>query len=319
MRMRAVLALAAGLCLAAAAARADPYPSRPITIVVPAAPGGVVDMLGRMLAQRFSEAWGQQAIVENRAGANNQIAAEYVAKSAPDGHTLFVAPEVTFVVNPFLYARLTYAPADFAPVVGLVSIQHALIAHPRLPADDLTGLITLARQKPLTYGTFGVGSSGHLNMELLQALTGARFTPVHYKGAAPAMTDVLGGHIDMMFVSMGSAVSPVEARHVKLLAVGRQRLDRFPGVAAAAESGLPGYEAVSWFALFAPAGTPRDVVVKINAEVQRAFGDPAFRKAKLDPQFFEPIAGSPEQLADRLAAESTKWRQVIRDANVKTD
>src|SRR4051812_26791232 len=158
-------------------ALAQTYPSKPVTIIVPAAPGGVTDALGRVLAQRFTESWGQQVIVENRPGANNQIAAEYVAKSAADGHTLLIGPEVTFVVNPSLYEKLAYDPVnDFTPISGLVTINHALIVNPALPVDSVKDLLALAKQKPgqLNYGTFGIGSSGHLNMELLQALAGVK-------------------------------------------------------------------------------------------------------------------------------------------------
>src|SRR5215207_1160415 len=185
--MRAWLAALAALgCVACALpeAVAQGYPSKSVTLVVPAAPGGVTDALGRMLAQRFTQAWGQQAIVENKPGANNQIAAEYVAKSASDGHTLFIGPEVTFVVNPSLYAKLSYDPVkDFAPITGLVRINHAFIVNPSLPVETVKDVIELGRKKPgeLNYGTFGIGSSGHLNMELLQALAGVKFQAVHYK------------------------------------------------------------------------------------------------------------------------------------------
>src|SRR2546421_3249063 len=178
--MRTWLAAGVMTCLlsAAAAAQEANYPSKPVTIIVPAAPGGVTDALGRTLAQRFTEAWGQQVIVENKPGANNQIAAEYVTKAAPDGYSLFVAPEVTFVVNPSLYPKLPYDPIKgFTPISGLVSINHALIVNPALPAHSVEELIAFARQKPgaINYGTFGVGSSGRLNMELFQARSVASF------------------------------------------------------------------------------------------------------------------------------------------------
>src|SRR3979409_1224024 len=225
------LAVAAALCLAAAtAASAQGWPARPITIVVPAAPGGVTDALGRTLAQRFTEAWGQQVIVENKPGANNQIAAEYVTKAAPDGYTLLIGPEVTFVVNPSLYPKLAYDPVKgFTPISALVTINHALIVNPALPVESVKDLIALAKQKPgeINYGTFGVGSSGHLNMELFQALSGAKFQAVHYKGATPALTDVMAGHIQMMFISVGSAVPQRKADKGKFLAVGGgQRMGR---------------------------------------------------------------------------------------------
>jgi tripartite-type tricarboxylate transporter receptor subunit TctC len=321
MRTWLAAVLVSALFPAAAAAQATSYPSKPVTIIVPAAPGGVTDALGRMLAQRFTEAWGQQVIVENKPGANNQIAAEYVTKAAPDGYTLLIGPEVTFVVNPSLYAKLPYDPVNgFTPIVGLVTINHALIVNPALPVQNVKDLIALAKQKPgeINYGTFGVGSSGHLNMELFQALSGAKFQAVHYKGATPALTDVMAGHIQMMFISVGSAVPQWKADKVKLIAVGAgKRMALLPEVPTVAESGLPGYEAVSWFGLFGPPGMPADVVAKINAEVRNVFADPEIKKSFLERQYFESIAGTPEQLAHYIKADEPKWRKVIHDAKVK--
>src|SRR5262245_47367292 len=318
-----ILAALGGIVFAAATASAQNYPTKPVTIIVPAAPGGVTDALGRTLAQRFTEAWGQQVIVENKPGANNQIAAEYVARSPGDGHTLFIGPEVTFVVNPSLYGRLGYDPVnDFVPITGLVTINHALIVNPSLPADNVKDLLALAKAKPgeLNYGTFGIGSSGHLNMELLQALADGKLQAVHYKGATPALTDVMAGHIQMMFISVGSAVPQWKAGKVKLLAVGAaQRMPLLPEAPTVAESGIPGYGAVSWFGLFAPSGTPRPIVDKVNAEVRRIFADPEFQKNFLDRQYFESIVGTPEDLAAYLKAEEQKWGKVIRDAKVKPE
>ena len=316
------LSVAAALLLAPAGAGAETFASRPITIVVPASPGGVTDMLGRILAKRFTEKFGQ-AIVENKPGANNQIAAEYVARAAPDGHTLFIGPETTFVVNPSIYPKLNYDPVkDFTPITGLITINQALLVHPSLPVNNVKELVELARAKPgeLNYGTFGIGSSGHLNMELFQSEAGIRLTPVHYKGATPALTDVMAGHIQLMFISVGSAVPQAKAGKVRMLAVGaRKRLDALPDVPTVAESGLPGFEAVSWFGLYGPAGMPADVVAKINAEVRGLFADPEVRKTFLAPQFFEPLVDTPAELAGLLAAEAKKWGKVIRDAKIKVE
>jgi tripartite-type tricarboxylate transporter receptor subunit TctC len=303
-------------------AHAQTYPSKVINIVVPAPPGGVTDTLGRMLALRFSQVFGEQAIVENKAGANNIIAAEYVAKSPPDGHTLLIGPEVTFVANPSLYAKLPYGIKDFAPIVGLVLINHGLIVHPSLPVRSVPELIAYAKQHPgeLNYGTYGIGSTAHLNMELFQSLTGTKLVPIHYKGAAPAMTDVIAGHIQLMYVSAASAVQPAAAGQVRFLAVGAaERMALLPDVPTVAEGGVPGYRSVSWFGLFGAAGTPRPVVDKINGEVRRFFADPAVVKNFLDPQLFEPIAGTPEQLTDYLGSETQKWSKVIRDGNIKAE
>jgi tripartite-type tricarboxylate transporter receptor subunit TctC len=306
--------------LSPGALRAQDYPTKPVTIIAPAAPGGVIDRLSRILAQRFSQAWGKQVVVEHKPGANNQLAAEYVTKAAPDGYTLFVSPEVTFAVNPSLYKRLPYDPVNgFTPIAGLVIINHALLLHPSVPADNVKDLVALAKKKPgaLNYGTFGAGSTGHLNMEMFQTLSGTKLTAVHYKGATPALTDVIGGHIQAMFVSVGTAVPQWRERNVKFIAVGAgQRMPLLPEMPTVAESGVPGYEAVSWFALFGPPGMPPKVVEKINAEVRRMFADPELRKT-LDLQYFTPIVGSPEELAARVKAEEPKWRKVIQAAGLQ--
>jgi len=320
MRISLAIAVVSLLLPAAAAAQEASYPTKPVTIIVPAAPGGVTDALGRTLAQRFTEAWGQQVIVENKPGANNQIAAEYVTKAAPDGYTLMIGPETTFVVNPSLYPKLPYDPVKgFTPISGLVSINHALILNPALPVQNVKELIALAKQKPgeLNYGTFGVGSSGHLNMELFQALSGAKFQAVHYKGATPALTDVMAGHIQLMFISVGSAVPQWKADKVKLIAVGApKRMALLPEVPTVSESGLPGYEAVSWFGLFGPPAMPAEIVDKINAEVRKIFADPEIKKNFLERQYFESIAATPGQLANYIKSDEPKWRKVIHDAKL---
>ena len=323
-RLRAAAALA---CLAAAAtatgaARADNYPSRPITIIVPASPGGVTDMLGRILAQHFIADWGAEAVVENKPGANNQVAAEYVTHQPGDGYTLFIGPETTFIVNPTLYPHLAYDPVKgFTPITGLVQINHALILNPAVPADNVKELIALGKSKPgqLNYGTFGVGSSGHLNMEMFKADTGTNFVAVHYKGAAPAMQDVIAGHIQLMFVSVGTALPQAKAGTVKLIGIGApKRMALLPDIPAIAET-VPGYTAVSWFALFGPAGMPPEVVAKINGEVRKTFADPNVQQSFLDKQYFESLAGSPEELSERLRTEEPKWRKLITQAQIKME
>jgi tripartite-type tricarboxylate transporter receptor subunit TctC len=305
------------------AAPAQDYPNRPVTLVAPTAPGGVIDRICRILAAKFSEAWSRQVVVEHRPGANNQLAAEYITKSPPDGYTLMVSPEVTFAVNPSLYKRLPYDPLKgFTPIAGLVIINHGLILHPSLPVENVKDLIELARKKPgsLNYGTFGSGSTGHLNMEMLQSMSGTKFTAVHYKGATPALTDVVAGHIQMMFISVGSAVPQWKSDKVKLIAVGAgKRMALLPEAPTVAESGLPGYEAVSWFGLFGPPGMPADIVTKINAEVRKVFADPDIKKNFLERQYFESIAGSPEELTNYIKADEPKWRKVIQDAKVKAE
>jgi len=289
---------------------------------VPFAPGGITDILARALGQRLSEAWGQQVVIENKPGANSQLGAEYVAKAAADGTTLLVSADTTFVMNPHLYGRLGYDPLhDFVPVCGLGLSPQALVIHPSIPARTVGELVALAKQKPgeINYGTFGSGSSGHLNIELLTGMTGARFTAVHYKGAAPALTDVIGGHIQMLIVSIGLVTQPWQAGQLRVLGFGSTaRLPQFPDVPTIAET-LPGYEAASWYGLAAPAGTPREIVDKLGVETQRIFGEPAFRDKFLAPNMIFSIAGPPEEFAARIRADFAKWGKVIRDANVKVE
>jgi len=315
------LALAAILALASPAA-AQTYPTRPVRVVVPFAPGGITDILARALGHRLGEALGQQIVVENRAGANSQVGTELVARAAPDGYTLLVSADTTFVMNPHLYGKAAQdAVADLVPVSGLGISPQALVVHPSVPARSVADLVALARAKPgeLNYGTFGVGSSGHLNIELMQAITGARFTAVHYKGAAPALTDLIGGHIQMMIVSIGLVTQASQAGQLAVLGFGSAtRIAQFADVPTIAET-LPGFEAASWYGLAAPAGTPRPIVDRLSGETQRIFAGPAFREKFLAPNVIFSIAGPPEQFADRIRVDYAKWGKVIRDANVKVE
>jgi tripartite-type tricarboxylate transporter receptor subunit TctC len=316
-------AVIAAVALAAPhAAHAQTYPSKPITVIVPAAPGGVTDMLGRILAQHFISDWGAEAVVENKPGANNQLAAEYVMHQPGDGYTLFIGPETTFIVNPSLYPDLRYSLKDFTPITGLVQINHALILNPAVPANSVKDLVALAKDQPgqLNYGTYGVGSSGHLNMEMFKTVTGTNLVAVHYKGATPALQDVIAGHIQLMFISVGSAMPQVKANAVKMIAVGApKRMALLPDMPTIAESGYPGYTAVSWFALFGAAGMPADVVAKINGEVRKIFADPDVQKTFLDAQYFESIANSPEELTKRINTEEPMWRKLIETAHIKVE
>ncbi len=306
----------------AASATAQSYPSKTITVVSPASAGGVTDTIGRALAQRFNKTWGQQAVVENKPGANNQLAAEYVANAPPDGHTLFVAPDGTFVANPSLYPKLPYDPyKSFTPISGLMIINHGLIFHPAFPPGNVKELLELAKQKPgtINYGTFGIGSSGHLNMVLLETMAGVKFQAVHYKGAAPAMNDVVAGHIQMGFVSVGSALPQAKGGTLKLVAMGgKKRIPQLPDVPAVAET-VSGFEAVSWFGLFGPAGMAPELVAKINAEIRALFADPEFQKTYLDRYLFQSIAGSPDELMSFVKSEEPKWRKIIEDAKIKVE
>jgi tripartite-type tricarboxylate transporter receptor subunit TctC len=324
-RRRPLIALAAMLALAAASTsvRAQTYPSKPIHIVVPYAAGGITDVIARALGQKLSEAWKQQVVIENKATGAGIVGTDSVAKAAPDGHTLLVGADAAFVTAPHTYAKLPYDPfTDFVPITGLGISPQALILHPSVPAHTLAELIALGKQKPgaLNYGTFGIGTSGHLNIVLLENMTGAKFTPVHYRGATPALTDTVAGHIQMLIVSIGLVAQPWQAGQLTVLGFGSStRLPQFPDMVTLAESGLPGYEAGSWYGLVAPKGTPRDIVDKLNAEARRIFSDREFTERVLAPNFIYSIVSSPEDFAERMRRDSEKWGKVIRAANIKAE
>jgi tripartite-type tricarboxylate transporter receptor subunit TctC len=312
------------LCGASAAQTAS-YPDRPITIIVTAAAGGVTDVVARAFGQELSKAWGQPVIIENRGGAAHILGAQAVAKADPDGYTLMVGEAGTFVINPTIYppGKLPYdTDKDFVPISGLVRINQALIADKSLPVANAAELIALAKQKPgqLTYGTAGIGSAPHMNIELFENMAGVKFLPVHYRGAAPALNDLSGGSINLMSVSVSLALPAFRAGRVRMLGIGSEkRLPQAPDIPTIAESGLPGYQAVTWFGLFGPAGLPRDIVMKLNTEVERIFSDPEFRARFMESQMFESMAGTPEQFADYIKAEREKWSKVIREANIKLE
>jgi tripartite-type tricarboxylate transporter receptor subunit TctC len=321
--IRIILAVVVAIGLGAAPSSAQTYPTKPVRIIVPTSPGGITDALARALAQRLTESFGQTVIVENRPAGAGQIGMDFVAKSAPDGYTLMVNSDAAFVVNPHLYSKLPYDPInDFVPISGLGISPQALVLHPSVPANTFNELIAYAKTKPgeLNYGTFGIGTSGHLNIIHLESETGTKFTPVHYRGAAPAITDLLGGHIQMLIVAIGLLRQNIEAGKLKAVAIGsRQRLPQYPDLPTLSESGLPGFEAGSWYGLAAPKGTPREIVERLSAETQKIFGDPAFREKFLAPAVTFSIASPPDQFAERMRADLAKWGKVIKDAGIKVE
>jgi tripartite-type tricarboxylate transporter receptor subunit TctC len=300
------------------AALAQSYPSKPITIVVPYPAGGATDVLARAVAQRLSTVWDRAIVIENKGGASTQIGAAHVAKAPPDGYTLLATDATTFT-NSYLYDSLSYNPQDFVPVAGLGVIHQALVVHPTFPAHNLTDLIALAKKEPdtLTYATLGVGSSSHLSMEMLESKTGMKLRPVHYKGGAPALTDVIGGHVPMVFLSMTLVAQPSKAGQLRPLGIGStRRLSQFPELPTIAET-VADYEAAVWFGLFAPRGTPREIVAILNARVQDVVGDRQFRSTFLDPNFYEPLSGSPENFGKFARSDAEKWGAVMRDAKLE--
>lgn len=297
------------------------YPSKPVHVVVPYPAGGAVDAFARVLSQKLSELWSQQVIVDNRPGASTMIGAEQVAKSPPDGYTLLLTAELTLVTVPYLHEKIPYDPLkDFAPITALVSATQALVVNPSLPVKTVKDLVALAKAKPgeLSYGSFGIGSTGHLNMEMLQAMTGARFNHIPYNGAGPAMNDVIGGHIGFMFAALSIVKGNVNAGKLRMIGVGSDhRSKEFPDVPTISESGVPGFEAKSWFGFVAPSGTPRDIIKKINQDVTKVISDPAFAAEFLSAQGLEPILGTPEQFSAFMRSESVKLGKVVKEAGIK--
>jgi tripartite-type tricarboxylate transporter receptor subunit TctC len=322
---RFIASVSLACVLAITPARAQSYPTKPITMVVTAAAGGVTDVVARALAQHLSEAWKQQVIVENRGGAAHSQAMTVVARSAPDGYTLLVGEAGGFVINPAIYpkGKLDYdEKKDFIPVTGLVKINQALLASTSLPVSNVKELIALAKSKPgeITYGTAGIGSAPHMNIALLESMAGVKFQAVHYRGAALALNDIIGGHTNLMSVSVSLALPPYRAGKIKILGTGSdKRLPQVADIPTVGETGLPGYEATTWFGLFAPAGTPRGIVMKLNGEARTMFTDPAFQKKFMEPQMFQPLVSSPEEFDQFITAEIAKWSKVVKAANIKIE
>jgi tripartite-type tricarboxylate transporter receptor subunit TctC len=308
-----------GCLVGTTTAQAQTYPSKTITIVVTAAAGGVSDVVARAIGARLSEAWGQQVVIENKGGGAHIIGAQIAARAAPDGHTLLVAEAGTYVLNPTLYPKekLAYdVDKDLAPITGLVRINQAIIASNQTPASNMRELLELATKKPddLTYGTAGVGSAPHMNMIKLENMGKLKLRAVHYRGAAPALNDIMASHISLMSVSLSLVVQPAAEKKLKVLAVGSpKQVPQLPGVPTVSESGVPGYEAGTWFGLATTGGTPLDVVMKINAEVQKILSDPAFQQRFMAPQMFESMAATPEEFTAYIKAEIPRWAKVIRE------
>jgi tripartite-type tricarboxylate transporter receptor subunit TctC len=309
---------------ASAQAVAQTWPERNVTIVVTSAAGALTDVLTRAVAQRLAETWKQSVIVENRGGAGYSIAAQAVLRAEHDGYTLLASETGFYTTQPYLYGRdkLSYdVEKDFVPIVGYGTIPQALLVNPSFPANSVGELIALARQKPgaVTYGTAGVGTALHIAGLELDNLAGVQMTAVHYRGAAPALTDLLAGHINAVIMGPSVALSAVKAGHLKMLAFASdKRLPQFPDVPTVAET-VPGYEASVSFGLFAATGTPSEIVNKVNADVQAIVADPDFRKKFLERFAVEPVPGPLDAYTEYLRKDSAKWGEVLRKANVKIE
>jgi tripartite-type tricarboxylate transporter receptor subunit TctC len=320
--MKIVMA-AALACMLAAVAHAQPaFPAKPVRIVNPFAAGGATDIVARQVAQKLTELWGQAVVVENKPGASGAIGLESVARSAPDGYTLAIATQTTHAANPALYAKLAYdAERDFAPLTLAGSTPLALVVNPALPIANVRELVAYAKANPgkLRYASGGNGSSQHLTGELLRTAGGLDIIHVPYKGAGPAMVDMLGGQVDFMFDNLPTALPHIKAGKLRGLAVtSAARSPLAPELPTMAEAGVPNFELATWFAFFAPATTPRALVEKISADMRRVLAE-AETKEKLAAIGVDIRTTTPDELAAFQKAEMQKWGKIVRDSGAKVD
>ena len=323
-RRRLLVAAGTALCLIAPTFAQTPgpaYPTKPVKLVVPYPPGGPTDIVARLVAQKLSEQMGQPFIIDNRPGAGANTGAELVARSAPDGYTLVVAT-TAHAINPSLFKNLGYSLSkDFVPVSLLTSGPLVIVANPALPVKNITELIALAKSKPgeLNFASSGNGQSTHLSAELFASMAGVKMNHIPYKGSAPALTDTMGGQTHLMFDTMLSAMPHVKGGKLKALAVtSASRSPVAPDVPTVAESGLPGYEAIAWNGLLAPAGTPPEVVARLNAELKKALASPDV-KDKFEAQGFAASWTTPTDFGRFLTVEVDKWAKVVKVSGATVD
>jgi len=303
-------------------ALAQGYPNRPIKLVVPFPAAGTTDILARAAAQKLTESLGQAVVVDNRSGAGGNIGSDLVAKSTPDGYTLLMGTVGTHAINPSLYAKMPYDHIkDFVPVVLVASVPNVLVVNLDLPVNSVADLIKLAKAKPgaINFASSGSGTSIHLSGELFKTMAGVDMTHVPYKGSSPALTDVMGGQVQVMFDNLPSSLALIKAGKLRAIAVTSMvRAPALPNVPTINESGLPGFEASSWFGVLAPAGTPAPIVARINAEVNKWLQS-ADAREKLLAQGAEAAGGSPEQFAAFIRSETEKWAKVVKASGAKVD
>ena len=311
--------LASTLALGLAGTAAAEFPERQVTLVIPFAAGGSTDVVGRIVAERMSAELGQQIVVQNVGGAGGSLGAQQVAQAEPDGYTILMGTVATHALNPLILKQKPYDPvADFAPVSLLVLVPNVLAVHPDVPAQTVQELIDLAKAEPLSYASSGNGTPLHLSGELFKAMAGVEIDHIPYKGSGPALTDVLGNQVPIIFDNLPSASGHISSGKLRALGVTTaERAPSFPDVPAIAET-LPGYETYSWNALFAPAGTPPEAIEALAAAAQAAMADPAVVE-RMGEFSATIVASTPAELADHVGAEMAKWEPVVRDANVSMD
>ncbi|MCL4687889.1 MAG: tripartite tricarboxylate transporter substrate binding protein [Burkholderiales bacterium] len=313
---RALAALAAGLCLSTGAA-ADAWPSKTIKIIIPFAAGGVTDVVIRTISPKLSEALGQPVVIENKGGAGGTLGTAMGAASAPDGYT-FIAPAASHTTTPSLYSKLAFDPVkDFAAVTQIVTVPYLLVVPASSPMQTLADFIAAAKAKPgtLTFGSAGNGSSNHLAGELLAGSIGAPLVHVPYKGSGPALADVLGGQLSFMFDTINTSTGHVKAGRLRVLGVGTPKRSKImPDVAPIADT-VPGFEAVTWIGLLAPAGTPKEIVARMHREIEKIVQMPEVQE-RLSASGAEPVASTPEQFGAYLGSEVAKWGRVVKQAKI---
>jgi tripartite-type tricarboxylate transporter receptor subunit TctC len=305
---------------ATAITHAENYPTRSVTFIIPFAPGGNFDIVARVLGNKLSERLGQPFIVEHRTGAGTAIAASAVARAAPDGYTLLVAASGTLSINPTLYKKLSYDPVnDFVPIALISSIPLVLVVNPSLPVYSVSDLVKLAREKPgqLSYASNGPGTSFHLAAELLKSMTGIEMVHVPYKGAVPALSDVIAGHVQLMFADPGASLPHIRAGKVRALGVSSlTRLPAAPDIPTIAETGIPGFEAVSWSMIVAPANTPSEIVNKLHTELQGIMALPEVQQQIAMLGIIPVSSPPPEQLRQYIQSEIIRWGKLVRQAGI---
>ena len=297
------------------------FPDKPLKIVVTFTTGGAPDILARIIGERLTAAWGQPVIVDNKPGAGGNLGADFVAKSPPDGYTMVVGTVGTHSINPALYAKMQYdAVKDFTPITLIATTPNMLVVNNDVPAKNLKDFIALGKKEgKMTFASSGSGTSIHVSGELFKTMTGIDMVHVPYKGRATAIPDVLGGRVTMMFDNMPSSLSLVREGKLRALGVtSSTRSPAAPDIPTIAESGLPGFDAVSWFALFAPANTPKPIIDKLQAEVRRILKTPEVTK-RLADNGLDPVGGTSEELAAYQKSEITKWAKVVKDSGAKAD
>lgn len=314
--------LVIALSLAGGVAAAQSWPAKPIRLISPFAPGGGTDITCRSIAPKLSAALGQQVVVDNRGGAGGMVGVELAAKAPPDGYTLVLGTIGPIAINVSLYEKMTYDPArDLIPVTQAANALNVLVVHPSVPAKTVREFIALAKSRPgqLNFGSSGPGATDHLAGELFNAMTGAKVIHVPYKGGAPAMLDLIGGNVHLVFSTVSTAIGSIKAGKVRPLGMtGNQRFELMPEIPTISEAGLKGFEVNNWYGLFAPAGTPQNIVARLHAEAAKALAAPDVKRRLLESGIVA-TASSPEQFAAYVKNETQRWAKVIRDARIKLD